>query len=119
MFGNEGGDNMVFDDKYKDYLEHTYSFLDHIHAESGWEAQCLVVHDTDEDQLTERERLLMMLPVIKYEIDHDMLTPELKDELDLYHEDVMNGKFDGQLGDDEEEIIKRDLCACYQAVFEK
>ena len=31
----------------------------------------------------------------------------------------MSGKFDDLLGDDEEEDIKRDLCACYQAVFEQ
>lgn len=108
---------MIFEDNYMEYLEDTYNLLDSRNTRTGSQAQDYCLHDTDESSLTERERLVMILPVIKYEIEHNMLTEELEDELYLYYEDIISGKFDGLLGDDEEEAIKRDLFECYIKVF--
>lgn len=109
---------MIFEDNYKEYLEDTYELLENRNIKTGFQAQCNCLYDTDESSLTERERLIMMLPVIKWEVENDVLTPELKDELELYYEEVTEGKFDNLLGEDEVEAVKHDLFECYEKVFE-
>ena len=108
---------MIFEDNYMEYLEDTYHELSLRAPKNGKEVQDICLDNVD-PTITERERLLFMLPVIKYEVEYDMLTEEVKDELYLYYKDMISGKFDGLLGDDEEEVIKNDLFECYNKVFE-
>ena len=61
--------------------------------------------------------MLYILPVIKWMVERDMLTSECEDELYLYYEDFQNGKFNGLLGDDEADEIRKDLFECYHKVF--
>ena len=84
---------------------------------NGQSVQDYMLGDTDDSQLTERERLMCILPVIKWMIEHDMLTKECKTELRIYYREYNEGKFDGLLGDDEADEIRKDLFDCYHKVF--
>lgn len=108
---------MIYDDKYTDYLEMFNDISVQRNLKTGNDVQDHCLHCTDEDSLSERDRFVMILAVIVYEIEHDILTPELEDELYLYYEDYKNGKLDGILGEDEEERIVKDLTDCYNKVF--
>jgi len=108
---------MVFEDNYMEWREYTYKFLDRRSPKNGQIAQQYALEDTDDSQLTERERLLCILPVIKWMIEHDMLTKECKMELKIYYREFNEGKFDGLLGDDEADEIRKDLFDCYHKAF--
>ena len=118
MYGNgEGGINLVFEDNYMQWRESAYFDLGEVELESGQAIQDYMLENTDDSQFTERERLMYILPVIKWMIERDMLTPECEDELYLYYKDFQNGKFNGLLGDDEADEIRKDLFECYHKVF--
>ena len=95
-----------------------FAYLDRLSPTTGSQVQDLILHTTDESQLTERERLVMILTAIAYEVDHDMLTEELSDELYFYNMDMEKGKLDGLLGENEEAEIKADLRKYYSIVFD-
>lgn len=107
------------DENYQSYLTHIYSRLTERNiVESGKAVQHFILDDIS-DELTERERLMFILPVIKYEVEHDILTDEVKDELD-YYVDLFDRKvFEDELGEDEEEQVMHDLYECYEKVFGK
>lgn len=107
---------MKYEDSYKEYLEDTYADLRIRAPKNGKDVEEICL-DNVNPKITERERLLFMLPVIKYEVEHDMLTEEAKDELYIYYKEMLSGKFNGLLGDDEEQLIKNDLFECYNKVF--
>ena len=108
---------MIFEDSYSEWLEDVYKDLNNFKPKNGRQAEDRIILNTDDSKLTERERLLCVLPLIKWMVEHDMLTPECEDELYLYYQDFQNGKFDGLLGDDEEDEIRKDLFECYHKVF--
>ena len=58
------------------------------------------------------------MPIIKWCVEHDMMTEELEDELYLYYEDYTNGKLDGILAEYEADAVIADLTWCYKKVFE-
>ena len=108
---------MKFDYNYMQWREDTYKFLDRRSPVTGQMVQEYALEDTDDYQLTERERLMCIFPVIKWVIEHDMLTKECKTELRIYYREYNEGKFDGLLGDDEADEIRKDLFDCYHKVF--
>lgn len=108
---------MVFEDSYSLFLEYQYYTIKARGAKTGREAEQFCLDNTDDSQLTERERLIFILPVIKWEIENNQLTPPLKDELEIYYRDVSQGKFDNLLGDDEIDLVKKDLFDCYHKIF--
>ena len=108
---------MKFDYNYMQWREDTYRFLKKRNPKNGQVAQEYLLEDTDDSKMPERIRLLCILPLIKWMVEHNMLTPECEDELYLYYEDFQNGKFDGLLGDDEADEIRKDLFDCYHKVF--
>lgn len=59
----------------------------------------------------------MILSVIMYETEHNILTPEIKGELGYYYRTYKNGLLNDTLGDDEKEQAIKDLCNCYDKVF--
>lgn len=59
----------------------------------------------------------MILSVIMYETEHNILTPEIKGELGYYYRTYKNGLLSDMLGDDEREQAIKDLCNCYDKVF--
>ena len=97
--------------------EEDFALLDRRKPKNGAQVQDQLLHDTDESQLTERERLIMILAAIVYEVEHDMLTEELRDELYFYYQDLQNGKLEGILGEDEEDAVKADIERCHAMVF--
>ena len=110
---------MIFEDNYNEYLEMTYEICESRKLKTGAQVQDHCLHDTDESSLTERERFIMALGVIMYETEHDILTPEIKGELGYYYRTYSNGLLSGILGDDEKEQAIKDLCYCYNKVFNK
>lgn len=108
---------MIYEDKYSDELKMVYEICKTRNLKSGSAVQDHCLYDTDEDSLSERERFHMILAVLVYEVEHDILTPEMKGELDYYYSEYNNGTFDGILGEDEEERIVKDLTDCYNKVF--
>lgn len=107
-----------YEETYMVWKEEEIARLERLNPKSGAQVQDLSLHDTDESQLTERERLVMILTAIVYEVDHNMLTEELSDELYFYYQDLQTGKLDRILGDNEETVVKADIEKYYAAVFD-
>lgn len=108
---------MTYDITYKDMEE---IFLSRMRLDSpatGERAANSWLPEFDENKLQEAERLNVILPLIKWCVERDLLTDELKDELDLYYEDYTNGVLDGILADYEADDVIADLTACYKKIF--
>ena len=73
--------------------------------------------DFDENRLQKSERLNLMLAVISAEIENNCLSDECADELYLYYKDLMSGKLDDVIDDEEREIVVHDLTKCFKKVF--
>lgn len=73
----------------------------------------------DQDILEEAERLNAVLPLIKWEVDNNDLSEAMSDELYLYYEDLLKGRLDGILDEDEAPIIIKDLTESYIKAFGK
>lgn len=110
---------MIYEDNYNEYLELTYEICESRKLKTGAQVQDHCLYDTDESSLTERERFIMILSVIMYETEHNILTPEIKGELGYYYRTYKNGLLSDMLGDDEREQAIKDLCNCYNKVFNK
>ena len=104
-------------DNYKEYKEFIYHLFDKRPPNDGLDAQYEGLYFLDEDKLTERERLIMMLSVIKWEVDHNMLTDELKGELEYYYDEVISGRFSKNIRKEDLDSIISDLSECYNRVF--
>ena len=103
------------------YKESTEDFLQRVKVSKpadGQRAQGMWLTEFPQSELEEAERLNILLPVIKWEIENDMLTEELSDELYLYFEDLQEGRLDGVLNEEESPLIIKDLTECYKKVFE-
>ena len=108
---------MIYEASYNDYLESRFKHLEYSKPKKGSVVEDLILLDTDEDSLTERERFIFILVAIKYEVEHDMLTEWMKDELDYYFDLFERNAFEDELGEDEEEQVMHDLYECYKKVF--
>ena len=62
----------------------------------------------------EHDRVCVLLPLIKIEIENRMLSKELLEELEIYYDDFNNGVLDEYLYEHEYEEIKKDLYWCYE-----
>lgn len=67
-----------------------------------------------EHQNDEHDRLCVVLPWIKIEIENNCLSKELLEELEIYYEDFTKGMLDNDLYEHEYEAIKKDLHWCYE-----
>lgn len=105
------------EDAYMAWKKEEFERLDIFTPQSGAQVQDLSLHTTDESQLTKRERLVMILTAIAYEVEHNMLTEELEDELYFYYQDLHSGKLDGILGENEVEEVKADIEKYHAMVF--
>ena len=108
-----------YEDTYMAWKEDELSRLERRKPKSGAQVQDISLHDTDESQLTERERLIMIMSVIIYEVDHNMLTTEICGELDYYYGMLIDGELEGMLADNEKDELIGDLKKYYSIVFEK
>ena len=73
----------------------------------------------DESVLTEAERLNVILPLIKWEVDNNELTEALSDELYLYYEDLLKGRLEGILDEEDAPLVITVLRECYIKAFGK
>ena len=73
----------------------------------------------NQDILEEAERLNAVLPLIKWEVDNNDLSEAMSDELYLYYEDLLKGRLDGILDEEEAPIIIKDLTESYIKAFGK
>ena len=62
----------------------------------------------------ERDRLCVVLPLVRLQIEKLGLTDELLRELELYYEDFNKGIFNDLFEDYELELVKEDLYWCYE-----
>ena len=108
---------MEYEDTYMAWKIDEFARLEKLNPQSGAQVQDLCLHDTDESKLSKRERLVMILIAISYEIDHNMLTEELTDELYFYYQDMKAGKLDKILAENEIEAVKADIKKYYTLVF--
>lgn len=108
---------MIYEESYMECKAQDFALLDRRKPKNGVQVQNWLIDDTDDSALSERERLITILPAIVYEVEHDMLTEELSEELYLYFEDMETGKLDSILGDDERDHVKLDIAKCYHLVF--
>ena len=104
-------------ESYEEYRSFIYSYFKDRPPVTGYEAQCNGLHFLPENDLSERERLIMMLSVIKWEIDHNMLTEELKGELGYYYDEMTSGRLMKHIYKKDLLLIKEDLSDCYKRVF--
>ena len=93
---------------------HALTILD---QKNGSQVQDLRLHTSDESQISERERLIMILTAIAYEVEHNMLTEELSDELYFYHEDMLNGDLYDIRAENEVQEVKNDIKKYHDIVF--
>ena len=108
-----------YEDTYMSWKEDELSRLERRNPKSGAQVQDISLHDTDESQLTERERLIMIMSVIIYEVDHNMLTTEIRGELDYYYGMLMDSELEGMLADNEKDELIEDLKKYHSIVLGK
>lgn len=106
-----------YEDTYMAWKEDELARLERLNPKSGAQVQDLSLHDTDESQLTERERLIMIMSVVIYEVDNNMLTEEIRGELGYYHRMMTEGKLEGMLAENEEAAVIADIEKYYTIVF--
>lgn len=108
---------MKYDLTYEDMTEMLDEQIRTGEKYNGKIIQVSWLHDFDESQLEEAERLNVLLPLIKWQVEHNELTEELEGELELYYEDYAEGRLDGILADYEAEKVIKDLTECYHIMF--
>lgn len=64
-------------------------------------------------QNDEGERIIALLPIIKFEIEHKILSAELEEELIIYHEDFEKGIFKKYINPEEYNMVEADLNWCF------
>lgn len=106
-----------YEDTYMAWKEDELAHLARRNPKNGAQVQDISLHDTDESQLTERERLIMIMSVVIYEADHNMLTEEIRGELDYYYGMLVNGELECILAENEKVELIDDLKKYYTIVF--
>lgn len=102
-------------EEYKEFIHYLFTKRPPI---DGQEAQREGICYFNQNDVTERERLIIILSVIKWEIDHDMLTEELAGELDYYYHEYQLGNLNQHIAPIDKTMIVHDLIECYKKIFE-
>ena len=88
-----------------------------IYPKTGNDAETMQTWDTNENNLYEAERLNMLLPVMKWEIENNQLTEWIRDEIYQYYEDIQKRGFGDVIDESEREKVVHDLTECFNKVF--
>ena len=105
------GAQELFDESFSDYTRAG------IQPKTGPEVENMQTGDTNEDGLHEAERLNMLLPVMKWEIENNQLTEWIRDEIYQYYEDIQKRGFGDVIDESEREKVVHDLTECFNKVF--
>ena len=65
-------------------------------------------------QYDEGDRIIAMMPLIKWQIENDNLSEDCEHELALYYEDFNKGKFQKYLPEEDYKLIEIDLDWCWE-----
>lgn len=124
MYGNTEGKrymSKVDFDLYSDYLTwksdmKKYFELGSNHGEwtNPKDLQNSYLYYNVDLQDDERDRLCVMLPLIKIQIEKLGLTEELLEELEIYYREFNKGRFDELFEDFELQQMKEDILWCYE-----
>lgn len=109
---------MTCDISYLDACEMLQVYNDS-EDDTGYILEHSYLFQFNESVLTEGERLNVVLPLIKWEIDHNDLTEAMSDELYLYYEDLLKGRLDGVIDEEEASLVIGVLTECYIKAFGK
>lgn len=88
-------------------------------SRSGDSMENCYLPDFNESILEEAERLNVLLPLIKWQVDNNKLTEFMSDELYLYYEDLLKGRLDGVIDEEEASLVIGVLTECYIKAFGK
>jgi hypothetical protein len=103
---------------YEDFRKDMQKFWDMGIKNGGFKTSKILensyLHYNVDFQNDEHDRLCVLLPLIKIEIENQMLSDELLEELEIYYEDFNKGILDDELYEHEYEDIKKDLYWCYE-----
>ena len=103
---------------YEDFKTDMQSFWrEHIKNKTSLNSKMLesaYLHRYVDLQDDEHYRRCILLPLIKVEIENNILSKELLEELEIYYENFNNGVLDDELYEHEYEAIKEDLYWCYK-----
>ncbi len=83
---------------------------------NGEEAAGDWLYEFNENRLYEAERFNVILSLIKYCTERDMMSEDLKGELDWYYNEYQEGRLDF-LAPAEADVVLKDLLWCYHKVF--
>ena len=109
---------MRYDINYSEESEELKIWLEQsVHQPPTYQVVLDWLQSYDEDALEEGERLNLMLCAIKWAIENDCISDWWQDELYLYYEDLMSGKLDDIIDEEEREIVVHDLTKCFKKVF--
>ncbi len=108
---------MIYDITYEEMSDIFLGRMKTDKPQTGEKAANSWLPEFDESTLEEAERLNVILPLIKWCVEHNCLTNALQDELFLYYEDYTSGKLEGILADYEASDVISDLTECYKKVF--
>lgn len=103
---------------YQDFKQQMQSFWDRGMKEHNGHKDSKVLENSYlyyhiDEQHDEHNRLCVLLPLIKVEIENNMLSKELLEELEIYYSDFNDGILNDILYEHEYEEIKQDLFWCY------
>ena len=104
---------------YKDFKQQMHSFWNRGSKEHNGYQDSIILENTylyyhGDIQNSEHDRLCVLLPLIRTEIENNMLSEKLLEELEIYYADFNEGVLDDFLYENEYEEIKQDLYWCYQ-----
>lgn len=103
---------------YKTWKNDMAFYFNHGPNNSAWndakKLQISYLYRHADLQDDERDRLCVVLPLVRLQIEKLGLTDELLGELELYYEDFNKGVFNDLFEDYELELVKEDLYWCYE-----
>ena len=104
---------------YEDFKQEMQFFWDRSIKEFGGHKDSEILENSYlyynvDFQHDEHDRLCVILPLIKIEIENDMLSERLLEELEIYYANFNDGVLDDDLYEHEYEEIKKDLYWCYE-----
>lgn len=65
-------------------------------------------------QYDEGDRIIALMPLIKWQIENDNLSEECENELAIYYEDFKKGIFENYLPEEDYRLIEIDLDWCWE-----